>query len=124
MEWFTVEVFAIETTFTMELITILNRCHHFRGFVYERARFNRTDRTTIEVRVRPRKGSAANCPGCHQSTPGYDHIAERQFELMPLGGLLLCQRYPMRRGICGTWGRVVAQVAMRCSIHAAATGGM
>src|SRR5438034_9676773 len=78
MEWFTVEVFAIETTFTMELITILNQCHHFRGFVYERARFNRTDRPTIEVRVRPRKGSAAICSGCQQSAPGYDHLAERQ----------------------------------------------
>ena len=43
----------------MELITILNRCHRFRGFVYEHARFS-ADRKSIEVVVRPRKGSAAD----------------------------------------------------------------
>jgi hypothetical protein len=42
----------------MELITILNRCHRFRGFVYERAHFS-ADKKNIEVAVRPRKGSTA-----------------------------------------------------------------
>ena len=117
MEWFTVEVFAIETTFTMELITILNQCHHFRGFVYERARFNRTDRTTIEVRVRPRKGSAAICSGCHQSAPGYDHLAERQFEFIPLWGFPVFLLYPMRRVNCGTCGIVVEEVPWASGKH-------
>jgi hypothetical protein len=44
----------------MELITILNRCLHFRGFVYHRARFS-ADHKTIEIQVRPRKGSPAIC---------------------------------------------------------------
>ena len=44
----------------MELITILNRCHRFRGFVYQHARFS-ADKKSIEVAVRPRKGSAAIC---------------------------------------------------------------
>ena len=117
MEWFTVEVFAIETTFTMELITILNQCHHFRGFVYERARFNRTDRPTIEVRVRPRKGSAAICSGCHKSAPGYDHLAERQFEFIPLWGFLVFLLYPMRRVNCGTCGIVVEEVPWASGKH-------
>ncbi len=117
VEWFTVEVFAIETTFTMELITILNQCHHFRGFVYERARFNRTDRPTIEVRVRPRKGSAALCSGCHQSAPGYDHLAERQFEFIPLWGFLVFLLYPMRRVNCGTCGIVVEEVPWASGKH-------
>jgi hypothetical protein len=39
----------------MELITILNRCHHFRGFVYHRAAFS-PDHKSIEVSVRPRQG--------------------------------------------------------------------
>ena len=30
----------------MELTTILNRCHHFRGFVYKHARFS-TDKKSI-----------------------------------------------------------------------------
>ena len=42
----------------MELITILNRCHRFRGFVYQHAHFS-ADKKSIEVAVRPRKGSAA-----------------------------------------------------------------
>jgi hypothetical protein len=32
----------------MELTTILNRCHRFRGFVYEQARFS-ADKKSIEV---------------------------------------------------------------------------
>jgi hypothetical protein len=48
----------------MELTTILNRCHRFRGFVYERARFS-NDKKSIEVVLRPRKGSPAVCSRCH-----------------------------------------------------------
>ena len=39
----------------MELITILNSCHRFRGFVYQHAHFS-ADKKSIEVAVRPRKG--------------------------------------------------------------------
>jgi integrase len=35
----------------MELITILNRCHRFRGFVYQHAHFS-ADKKSIEVAVR------------------------------------------------------------------------
>jgi hypothetical protein len=42
----------------MELITILNRCHRFGSFVYQHAHFS-ADKKSIEVAVRPRKGSAA-----------------------------------------------------------------
>jgi hypothetical protein len=42
----------------MELITILNRCHRLRRFIYERAHFS-ADKKSIEVTVRPRKGSSA-----------------------------------------------------------------
>jgi hypothetical protein len=38
----------------MELIRILNRCHRFRGFVYQHAHFS-ADKKSIEVAVRPRK---------------------------------------------------------------------
>jgi len=67
----------------MELTTILNRCHHFRGFVYEHARFS-TDKRSIEVVLRPRKGSSAVCSHCHLPAPGYDQLAERRFEFIPL----------------------------------------
>ena len=47
----------------MELITILNRCHRFRGFVYQHAHFS-ADKKSIEVavdraRVRPQSARAA-----------------------------------------------------------------
>ena len=69
----------------MELTTILDRCHRFRGFVYEHARFS-ADKKSIEVVVRPRKGSVAVCSRCHQRAPGYDQLAERRFEFIPLWG--------------------------------------
>jgi hypothetical protein len=37
----------------MELITILNPCHRFRGFVYQHAHFS-ADKKSIEMAVRPR----------------------------------------------------------------------
>ena len=76
----------------MELITILNRCHRFRGFVYQHAYFS-ADKKSIEVAVRPRKGSAAVCSRCHLPAPGYDQLAERRFEFIPLWGFLVFLLY-------------------------------
>lgn len=93
----------------MELITILNHCHHFRGFVYQHARFG-PDKKTIEVAVRPRQGSAAVCSGCQTPAPGYDHLPERRFEFIPCWGFLVFFLYRMRRVNCRTCGVVVEQV--------------
>ena len=79
---FILEVFAFEIIRAMELITILNHCHHHRGFVYQHARFS-SDKKSIEVDVRPREGSAAVCSGCQKPAPGYDHLPERRFEFIP-----------------------------------------
>jgi hypothetical protein len=38
----------------LQLITILNRCHRFPGFIYQNARFS-SDHKSIEIAVRPRK---------------------------------------------------------------------
>jgi transposase len=92
----------------MQLLTILNRCYHFRGFVYQNARFS-ADKKSIEVAVRPRRGSAAICSRCHQPAPGYDQLAERRFEFIPLWGFLVFLLYAMRRVDCRGCGAVVVE---------------
>ena len=92
----------------MELITILNRCHCFRGFVYQHARFS-ADKKSIEVAVRPRKGSAAVCSRCHLPVPGYDQLAEPRFEFIPLWGFLVFLLYTMRRVECRRCGVVAVE---------------
>jgi transposase len=92
----------------MELLTILNRCHRFRGFVYQQARFS-TDHKSIEISVRPRKGSAAICSRCHQPAPGYDQLPVRRFEFIPFWGFLVFLLYAMRRVDCRPCGAVVVE---------------
>jgi transposase len=83
----------------LQLITILNRCHRFPGFVYRQARFS-SDGKSIEIAVSPRVGSKAMCSGCHQPAPGYDRLPERRFEFIPFWGFLVFLLYSMRRVDC------------------------
>ena len=101
----------------MELTTILNGCHHFKGFVYEPAKFGAVDRTSIEIKIRPRKGSAIICSGCHQPAPGYDHQPERRFEFIPLWGILVFLLYCMRRVNCKSCGVKVEEVPWASGKH-------
>ncbi len=66
----------------LQLITILDCCHRFPGFVYRQARFS-SDHPSIEIAVLSRKGSTAVCSGCHQPASGYDRLPDRRFELIP-----------------------------------------
>ena len=93
----------------MELTTIINHCYRFPGFVYERAKWS-ADKKSIEVRVRPRVGSAAVCSRCHQPGCGYDHLDERRFEFIPFWGLLVFFLYRMRRVSCQRCGVTVEEV--------------
>ena len=94
--------------FMLQLITILNRCHRFPGFVYQQARFS-SDHKSIEIAVRPRKGSQAVCSRCHQPAAGYDQLGERRFEFIPLWGFLVFLLYPMRRVDCHRCSAVVVE---------------
>ena len=94
--------------FMLQLITILNRCHRFPGFVYQQARFS-SDHKSIEIAVRPRKGSKAICSRCHQPAPGYDQLAERRFEFIPFWGFLVFLLYSMRRVDCRRCQAVVVE---------------
>jgi transposase len=103
-----VEVFVNVRFPAMELITILNRCHRFRGFVYRQARFT-ADHKSIEISVRPRRRSAAICSSCHQPAPGYDQLPERRFEFIPFWGFLVFLLYAMRRVDCRNCQAVVVE---------------
>jgi transposase len=92
----------------LQLITILNRCHRFPGFVYRHARFS-SDGKSIEITVSPRVGSKAVCSGCHQPAPGYDRLAERRFEFIPFWGFLVFLLYSMRRVDCPRCKAVVVE---------------
>ncbi|MHB8408306.1 MAG: ISL3 family transposase [Acidiferrobacterales bacterium] len=88
----------------MDLITLLNRCHHFKGFVYEKARFAKTRENAIDVRVVPRRGSRPYCSGCGRRCPGYDRLPERAFEFIPLWGFSVAFLYARRRVRCRECG--------------------
>ena len=92
----------------LQLITILNRCHRFPGFVYRQARFS-SDGKSIEIAVSPRVGSKAVCSGCHQPAPGYDRLPERRFEFIPFWGFLVFLLYQMRRVDCPRCQAVVVE---------------
>ena len=94
--------------FMLQLITILNRCHRFPGFVYQVARFS-SDYKSIEIAVRPHKGSKAVCSRCHQPAPGYDQLPERRFEFIPFWGFLVFLLYSMRRVDCRRCQAVVVE---------------
>ena len=88
-----VEVSPTAPVRAMELITILNRCRRFRGFVYQQAHFS-ADKKSIDVAVRPRKGSVAICSRCHLPAPGYDQLGNNHEPI--------CLAYPPRVQVgCG-----------------------
>jgi transposase len=93
----------------MQIITLLNQCYRFPGFVYQQARLSQ-DRKRLEIQVRPRVRSKAICSGCHRPAVGYDHLAERSFEFIPVWGFLVFLLYRMRRVHCTTCGVVVEEV--------------
>ena len=93
----------------MQIITLLNQCYRFPGFVYHQARLSE-DGKRLEIWVRPRVGSKAICSGCRRPAAGYDHLAERPFEFIPVWGFLVFLLYRMRRVHCKTCGVVVEEV--------------
>jgi transposase len=100
----------------MLLTRLLNACHHFPGFVYVGARLIE-QRKTIEIEVRPRVGSQAQCSGCAQPAPGYDQLPLRRFEFIPVWGFAVELRYRMRRVRCGACGVKVEQVPWAAGKH-------
>lgn len=100
----------------MLLTRVLNACHHFPGFVYERARLCEHTKT-IEIDVRPRHGSRARCSGCSKPAAGYDRIGLRRFEFIPIWGFAVVLLYCMRRVACASCGVKVEEVPWASGKH-------
>jgi transposase len=100
----------------MLLTRLLNACHHFRGFVYQGARLCEAS-NTIEIDVRPRRGSRPRCSGCGQQARGYDTLAVRRFEFIPIWGFAVILLYAMRRVQCRGCGVKVEQVPWGIGKH-------
>ena len=87
----------------MQLKTILNRIEPFKSFVYGKARWvEDAGRKAIEVEMHARKNGRAICSGCGRPGPGYDRLAERRFEFVPLWGIAVYFVYALRRVDCPT----------------------
>lgn len=100
----------------MLLTRLLNACHRFPGFVYAGARLDEAAKT-IEVDVRPRRGSKPICSGCGKPARGYDTLSERRFEFIPAWGFAVLLLYRMRRVECSACGVKVEQVPWGIGKH-------
>ena len=100
----------------MRLITLLNHCERFSGFVYEKARLCEESRT-IEIKIRARRGSKPVCSGCHERGATYDHLSTRRFEFVPFWGFVVLLLYCMRRVNCRTCGVRVEEVPWATGKH-------
>jgi len=94
----------------MQLKTILNAVEKHAGFVYERIRFVDGPVRKLEVLVRPRASSRPVCSGCLRRGRGYDRLAERRFDFLPLWGIPVFLSYAMRRVDCRRCGVTVELV--------------
>ena len=84
--------------------------------MYVNARLCRESQT-IEISVRPRRGSRPVCSGCDRPATAYDHLSLRRFEFVPLWGCIVVLLYHMRRVDCRTCGVRVETVPWGVGKH-------
>jgi transposase len=95
----------------MQLKTILNRVERYKSFVYGEPRWvEDAPRLTIEVPIRERANGRPICSGCGKRRPGYDRLAPRRFEFVPLWQIAVVFVYALRRVNCPACGVVVERV--------------
>jgi transposase len=95
----------------MQLETIFNRVTNYKPFVAGPARLEeRAKGLTLVVPMRSRKNGKPVCSGCGKRRPGYDRLAERSWESVPLWQILVVLVYAPRRVECPRCGVVVERV--------------
>src|SRR5580700_657307 len=95
----------------MQLQTILNRVARHKSFVYGQPQWKDDTLTlTIEVPIHSRANGQPVCSGCGKRRPGYDRLAHRRFEFVPLWQIAVVFVYALRRVDCPRCGVVVERV--------------
>jgi len=95
----------------MQLKTILNRVQKFKSFVYGSIRWIESDgEQALLIQILARAHSRPICSGCGRRRPGYDTLAPRQFEFVPLWGIAVFFIYALRRVNCRRCGVKVESV--------------
>lgn len=95
----------------MLLKTILNRIERYKSFVYGKVRMlEENGELAIEVEIEARTNGRSICSGCGNPAPGYDRLAKRRFEYVPLWGIAVYFVYAMRRVECSRCGVKVERV--------------
>ena len=95
----------------MLIKSILNRIQPQRGFVYGTVQWSgQCGHPALTIEIRPRRGSRPVCSGCKQRAPGYDRLAQRRFEFIPMWGIAVFFLYAMRRVDCPRCGVKVERV--------------
>jgi hypothetical protein len=96
----------------MHLKSILNRVERHKSFVYTQATFVERDgvEPCIEVQIEPRANGRPICSGCGKKRPGYDRLAARRFEFVPLWNIAVFFVYALRRVDCPKCGVTVERV--------------
>jgi transposase len=85
----------------MQLKTILNRVQRYGSFVFGAVRFVETAAEPwLEVTLKARANSRPRCSRCGRRGPGYDTLAPRRFEFVPLWGIKVYFLYAPRRVDC------------------------
>lgn len=95
----------------MRVQSILNRIERYKGFVYESVRWSgKAEAPVLQVQIRPRAHTPPRCSGCGERGPGYDTLAPRQVEFVPLWGIRVFFLYALRRVQCQRCGVKVEAV--------------
>ena len=85
----------------MQVKTILNHVGKHRSFVYESVRWAWVaGEPVIEATIRARANGHSRCSICGRVRPGYDTLAPRRFEFVPLWGIRVFLCYAPRRVNC------------------------
>lgn len=89
----------------MQIKTILNHVQKFKSFVYGKVFWvNDAGTAHLEIEVIERANGRPICSGCGDVRPGYDRLARRRFEFVPLWGIKVFLVYAPRRVACPRCG--------------------